>query len=48
MSCHVAIHRKVNLTKEQYKFNDNRDLVPITAPLIKFYIGEPGDRRSGL
>lgn len=32
-NCHVAIHRKVNVTKGEYKFNDNGELVPIDSPL---------------
>lgn len=32
-NCHVAIHRKVEVTNSGYKFNDNGELVPIDSPL---------------
>ncbi|WP_122639849.1 MULTISPECIES: HNH endonuclease [unclassified Romboutsia] len=32
-NCHVAIHRKVNATKDEYTFNENGELVPIETPL---------------
>ncbi|HSQ90012.1 HNH endonuclease signature motif containing protein [Romboutsia sp.] len=31
--CHVGIHRKINPTKSEYKFNENGELVPVNAPL---------------
>lgn len=32
-NCHVGIHRTVTTTKDEYKFNENGELVPIQTPL---------------